>query len=237
MALPVVNSSRYSTILPSTGDDIEYRPYLVKEEKIMMVALETKDNKAIVGAMKDVAKACILTENIDVENLTTFDLEWLFLRLRAKSVGEVAKVQLKCEDEQCSSMTEVNVELDDVDLSHISETRVVDLTGEVGVVMKYPTISMMEGYDTEKLKSTKGAFDMIADCIESIYDADNVYHAKDEERKAIMDFLDTLTSTQFSNLVDWMSNTPTLKKDVEWTCVGCNEERKLELRGLQSFFT
>ena len=116
MALPKLSVPQYRVELPSTGEQLNMRPYLVKEEKIMMVALETKDNKAIVGAMKDVAKACILTENIDVENLTTFDLEWLFLRLRAKSVGEVAKVQLKCEDEQCASMTEVNVQLDDQEL-------------------------------------------------------------------------------------------------------------------------
>ena len=97
MALPVVNASRYSTTLPSTGQEIEYRPYLVKEEKIMMVALESKDKKAIMRAMKDVAQACVFTDII-IDSLTSFDLEWLFLKLRTKSVGENTRVKLKCED-------------------------------------------------------------------------------------------------------------------------------------------
>ena len=236
MALPQVNSSRYSTKLPSTGVEIEYRPYLVKEEKIMMVALESKDNKQIVGAMKDVAQACILTD-VDVDKLTAFDLEWMFLQLRSKSVGEKADVKLKCQVEGCGGMTDVSIDLSDVEMDDYEPNRVIQLNSDVGVQMVYPSVNLVEKYDEEKLKNVDGVFDMIIDCLDTIYDKDDVYQVKDERREDVRDFVESLTSGQFSQLAEFMQKIPMVKKQVEWCCSKCEANNKMELRGLQSFFT
>ena len=236
MALPQVNSSRYSTKLPSTGIDIEYRPYLVKEEKIMMVALESKDNKQIVKAMKDVANACIHSD-IDIDKLTSFDLEWVFLKLRAKSVGESADVKLKCSEEGCDGMTDVSINLEELEMDDYDSNRILQLNDKIGIQMLYPSVSLMEKYDEEKLKSVDGAFDMIVDCMETIYDNEDVYVVKDEERKEVLNFLEALTSSQFKILADWLQQIPAVKKNVEWCCNKCEADNSLELRGLQSFFT
>ena len=236
MALPVVNASRYSTILPSTGQEIEYRPYLVKEEKIMMVALESKDQKAIMRAMKDVAQACVFTD-INIDSLTSFDLEWIFLKLRTKSVGENTRVKLKCEEEGCNKSSEVDVNLDDISLSEINDNKVIQLTDDIGVVMRYPQIGMLEEHDEETIKTPDGAFEMIADCLETIYDEDNVYQVIDESRESVKGFIDNLNSGQFGMIVDWLKDIPSLQKDIKWNCVACNKENSVKLRGLQSFFT
>ena len=236
MALPQVNSSRYSTKLPSTGVDIEYRPYLVKEEKIMMVALESKDNKQIVGAMKDVAQACILTD-VDVDKLTAFDLEWMFLQLRSKSVGEKADVQMKCLVEDCDGVTPVSIDLNEVEMDNYDSNRLLKMNDEIGIEMIHPSVNIMENYDEEKLKSVEGAFDMIIDCLDTIYDKDDVYQVKDERREDVRDFVESLTSGQFSQLAEFMQKIPSVKKEVEWCCSKCKADNKMELRGLQSFFT
>ena len=236
MALPQVNSSRYSTKLPSTGVDIEYRPYLVKEEKIMMVALESKDNKQIVGAMKDVAQACILTD-VDVDKLTAFDLEWMFLQLRSKSVGEKADVKMKCQQKDCDAMTEVSIDLSKVEMDDYEPNRVIQLNNDIGVQMVYPSVNLVEKYDEEKLKNVDGVFDMIIDCLETIYDKDDVYHVKDERRQDVKDFVEALTSNQFSKLAEFLQKIPSVKKRVEWCCSTCEANNEMELRGLQSFFT
>ena len=236
MALPQVNSSRYSTKLPSTGVDIEYRPYLVKEEKIMMVALESKDNKQIARAMKDVAQACIFT-NIDIDKLTVFDLEWVFLKLRSKSVGENADVKLKCQVEGCDGMTDVSINLDNIEMDDYDENRIIQMNDDIGIQMIYPSVTLMEKYDEEKLRSIDGAFEMIVDCMETIYSKDDVFNVKDEKREDVLKFLEALTSTQFKVLADWLQKVPSVKKEVEWCCSKCEADNKLELRGLQSFFT
>jgi len=236
MALPVVNSSRYSTKLPSTGLDIEFRPYLVKEEKIMMIALESKDNKAILRAMKDVAQACILSD-INIDSVTSFDLEWIFLQLRSKSVGESTQVRLKCKEEECNSQTEVNIKLDEVSLTEIAENKVVELTDTIGVVLKYPTLVDVEGFDEKSLNTVDGGFDLVIKCLETIYDENNAYSVVEESHEEVKDFLDSLSTAQFKKIIDWVSNTPSLVKNVEWNCTGCGKPNELELRGLQSFFT
>lgn len=236
MALPVVNSSRYSTKLPSTGVEIDYRPYLVKEEKIMMVALESKDNKQIVRAMKDVAQACVLSE-VDVNQLTGFDLEWLFLKLRSKSVGENVELKLICQNEECKHPNPVNINLDEIEMDDFDDNRIIQLTDTIGLQMLYPSVDLMAKYDEEKLKTVDGAFDLIIDCMQTIYDEDNVYNVKDETRDNVRDFLSSLTSAQFKMVSDYLQNIPSVKKDVEYTCESCGKEDKLELRGLQSFFT
>jgi hypothetical protein len=240
MALPIVNSSRYEVTIPSMNVKVEYRPFLVKEEKLLMVALESKDDGLIVRSLKDVIRSCVY-DDIDVNNLTTFDLEFLFLKLRAKSVGETVELKFPCEGEECKQTISVSLNLEEIELQGIDPDRIVMVTDEVGVQFNYPSLDVIESVSIkpessqeEQLKATLG---LIASAIGNIFDADNVYPASDSSTKELTEFLDELNSSQFKKIADWFSNLPYLAKDVEYKCNKCGHEHNMELRGLQSFFT
>ena len=236
MAVPKVNSSKYSTTLPSTSKVIEYRPYVVKEEKILMIALESQDQKQIISAMKDVIKACTF-DSINENELTPFDLEWMFLKLRSKSVGENVVVKLKCDEEDCSGITDVDINLDEITIEEdIKKDKLIPITDKIGVTVRYPSVNDIAKYDTDKLNTYEGAVSMIVDCLDTIYDEDNVYDTKQEKRKDVEGFLENLSSTQFKKISDWFQNMPTISKTVEWKCA-CGKDQEMELRGIQSFFT
>tara|TARA_R110000803_G_scaffold156283_1_gene220826 strand:+ start:3008 stop:3718 length:711 start_codon:yes stop_codon:yes gene_type:complete len=236
MALPVVNSSRYTTIIPSTGAQIEYRPYNVREEKVLMIALESKDQKMIIRALKDVIQGCIF-EKIDIEKFTLFDFEKLFLALRSKSVGEIVDLELKCQDTKCNSVTPVQVDLEKINLTDLPESNIVNIDKDIGVTLRFPSIRDVEKYDEADLEGVAGAFDLVIDCIESIFDNDGVYDTKDETRESVQAFVESLGSAQFKKIADYFKHIPTLTHNIEYKCVKCGKENNLELKGLQSFFT
>jgi hypothetical protein len=233
MALPILNAAKYSTIIPSTGKEIQYRPYLVKEEKILMVAMESKDQKQIINALKDVIKTCIYDE-INVSKLTMFDLETLFIKLRGKSVGEKTEVKVKCLECDAENLQEIN--FDDIkDPVVTKKDNRVQLTDDVGVILRYPTVSGMEKQNP-KDSSVEQAMIMIMDSIESIYDSENVYSAADESKKELKDFVDSLNSTQFKKLTAFFEDMPALTYNLEFDCVKCGHHNKIELRGMDNFF-
>ena len=171
MALPIVSSSRYSTQVPSLGTTVEYRPYVVKEEKILMIAMESKNQKQIIRAIKDVITACVF-DNIDASKLTSLDIEVLFLKLRGKSVGERADLRFKCGT--CEAMTDVSINLEDVAVPELDvKSRTIMIDNKVGVVVRYPSITDMEKYTDKQLSSVDGVMSLITDCIESIFDDDS----------------------------------------------------------------
>jgi len=239
MALPLVNASKYEATIPSTGQVIEFRPFLVKEEKLLMVALESKDDKLIVRTMKDVLSSCIYAD-IDINTFTTFDLEELFLRLRSKSVGEKVELKLKCEE--CDYENPQVVDLDELGVK-INEDRnnIVMINDEVGIEFKYPSLSDLEGLNVTKEGDTKGQLkamtQLIIKSIKSIFDNDNVYPAVDQSDEELENFIDALNSNQFKEISEWLGNIPSLVHNIEYKCNKCGHENKLELRGLQSFFT
>lgn len=235
MALPIVNTPRYSSTLPSTGEQIDYRPYTVKEEKILMIAMESKDQKQIIRAMKDVISNCVT--GIDVNKITSFDIEWIFLKLRSKSVGEKSNLKLKCLKDDCDGQTEIQLDLESIELKGEQKEKTIELTDTVGCTVRYPTVEVVEKYEAEKLTSINGAFDMIVDCIESIYDAENVYDCKNEDPKDVREFLDSLSSTQFVKITDFFTSMPQVAHDMEWKCSKCGEDNSIELKGIESFFT
>lgn len=236
MALPIVKGSRYTTIMPSTGTEIEYRPYNVREEKLLMVALESKDQKMILRTLKDVMEACIF-EKVDFSKFTVFDFEKLFLALRAKSVGEVVDLELKCQDDECGSSTPTSINLEEIEMAEPSSDKTVMIDGDIGVVLRYPGIQDIEKYDESHLQKHEGAFDLVIDCIEQIFDDEGVYDAKDEPRESVEAFLNNLSTSQFKKVAEFFENTPTLTHDVEYKCIKCGKENKIELKGIQSFFT
>ena len=243
MALPVVNASRYTTVVPSTGEEIEFRPFLVKEEKVLMVALESKDNKMIMRTLKDVLTACTF-DKLDTDNLASFDLEYLFLQLRSKAVGETAKISLQCRAESCDETATHNVPLEQIKIDVPSDDdKIVMITDDVGMKFKYPSVNDIEKLQVDDVEALtpEEQLDktmlMILNSLECIFDADNVYPAENETSEQLVEFVDGLNSSQFAKVSAWFSQMPALEHTLEWECKKCKHENSVELRGLQNFFT
>lgn len=231
MALPQLNTARYTTMVPSLQKEVSFRPYLVKEEKVLMMAMETQDQKSIMRAVKEVIKSCVF-DDINVDKLAMFDIEALFLALRSKSVGENVNIKLKCD---CEELTEVNINLDEIQMNDIGEDNVIPLTSEVGVTMRYPALSDIENIDAEG--GIESMMDMIIQCMDSIYDTDAVHDVSNESKESVQSFLDSLNGEQFKKLAEFFENLPSLNYNAEWDCVGCNKHNTMELKGIASFFT
>jgi|SRR5210317_111945 hypothetical protein len=236
MALPELNTARYSMVIPSTGQTVKYRPYLVKEEKILMMAMESDDNKVIARATMDVIKSCIEDE-LDVESLPMFDIEAIFLALRSKSVGESMELKIKCSDESCNKVSDISINFDEVEIPKISnkETNIM-LTDDVGVVMKYPSMKDVEKMGNADDNNAKEAMNMIIACIDSIFDADAVYPASEESSESLTKFVDSLSNVQFLKLSEFFRDMPAIKHTINYKCE-CGKEQEQVLRGLSSFFT
>lgn len=232
MALPTLNSSKYKTTIPSTGKSIEYRPYLVKEEKILMIALESQEQQQILSAIKGVIESCV-TQDINAENLTMFDIESIFLALRSKSVGERVELQGSCS--KCDQKVQLDLMLEDVKCEGVDVEKVLQLSEEVGVKMKFPSVSTMEKFKEGELESVDGILKLISLCIDSIFDENNVYPASEESEENLLAFLESLSSNQLKTITNFFDSMPVLSHNIEFSCV-CGEDNKIELRGLQSFF-
>jgi hypothetical protein len=230
MALPSIATPEFITTIPSTGQEIRYRPFLVKEEKVLLMALEGKDQKEITNAIVRLLNSCVLDE-VDVGKLATFDIEYLFLQLRGKSVGEVVELTLSHTDSECKHRTKYNVNLDDIKVRGDIKDGKVMITDTIGVKMKYPTIIGATKINSEK---SSGIFELITSCIEYIFDEENVY--ADFTPKEIDDWLGQLNQNQFKKIAEFFEGMPTLRYDLKWKCEKCGEEDEIALEGLQSFF-
>jgi hypothetical protein len=238
MALPKMSVPRYTVELPSTGEKLNMRPYLVKEEKVLMIALESNDPVQISEAVRSIIQSCYELESLD--NLTVFDVEMLFLQLRAKSVGEEMKIQIKCKGEECGIMNPLDINIDDIKIHKPDSTDGTILFGDsngVGIKMKYPTAEVIGKLDPEKIESVEGIMDLIVDCIESIFDEDNVYSAKKEKREDLVEFIENLNSEQFKLVQAFFQDTPSVSYYSEFTCAKCKLVNEVELKGLNSFFS
>jgi hypothetical protein len=232
MALPVISTPEFTTIVPSLGKKVKYRPFLVKEEKILLMAMEGRDDEEITNSIQKILSSCILDDSIDVSKLATFDIEYLFLKLRAKSVGEVVKLKVGHQDqEKCSHRTEVEVSIDDINVKGEISKGVVMLTDDIGIKMHYPTISDLKGLGQD----TDSLYKILLRCVDQIFDRDQVY--SDFSEKDLSDWIDNLDQKQFAKLSDHFKNMPKLEHDIKWTCKECGQEETIKLEGLQSFFT
>ncbi len=235
MALPKLSVPQYKVELPSTGEQLNMRPYLVKEEKVLLIALESKDAVQIQNAVKNLIMSCYDLK--DAKKLTSFDLEYLFLQLRAKSVGENIALRAKCE--KCDNLNDYNVNIDEVKIDNINSenTFMLDEDKKVGVTMRYPTMENLEKLDLSKLDSVEGLMDLISVCVKTIFDEDNVYNADEETREDLMDFIESFSSSQFAKIQEFFITIPSMTYNDEIECTACGHKNKVELKGLQSFFT
>jgi len=243
MALPKVSTPTYELIVPSTGEKVSYRPFLVKEEKTLLMAAEDQNISTITKAMRDIISTCTEGE-VDLKNLAPYDIEYIFLQLRGKSVGDVINLNLKkpesieCEEPECPGSTEVRIDIDDIkiDTSSIIDSK-IELTKDIGIKLGFPQLDSVQKYTTKGGGMTPdGVFKMINDCIEYIWEGKEIYKAKDSTQKELNDFIESLNSEQFNKIRNFFESMPRLRHEVTWTCSKCDKSAPLLLEGIDSFF-
>ncbi len=235
MGLPKLNVPRYKLKLPSDGRTVNYRPFLVKEEKLLLLATETGEQEEIIGAIKNIITEC--TDIASVDKLATFDIEYLFLQIRTKSVGENVDVTVTCPDDG-ETEVEVSIPLDEIKVvktrGHKKELK---LDAEIAVTMGYPNLeSFVESNFGEDTNQIDQIFEMAAGCIETIADTNQIYECKDLPKSEILEFLDQLSSKQFGELQKFFETMPKLLHKVQVTNPNTGVESEIVLEGLASFF-
>jgi len=236
MALPKLTTPTYELEIPSTDAKIKYRPFLVKEEKILMMAMESKKNPDIVQAVKDIVSECTFNK-IDLSDLPMFDVEYIFLQIRSKSVGEVSKLKLLCPDD---GVTYADLELD---LSEVKvqvgddHTNKITLDNGMGMIMKYPTIDSFKDSGIQDINATN-MLEVIGACIQQIYEEEGkkTYDPKDQTQKEVTDFIEQLTTKQFQNVQNFFDTMPKLKHTVKIKNPKTKVESEVVLSGLNDFF-
>jgi len=233
--LPKLDSPTYELKVPSTGELVSYRPYLVKEEKILMMAMESNDTNQMMNAVKNVIRSCT-SDAIDVNTLAMFDIEYIFTQLRAKSVGETSTIKVNCR--KCESSNEVDANLENVRVDvPQSDTQTIALTDTVGVSLRYPSVDAMIKAQADESKSdVDRVFDLIIACVDSIYSGDEIFDAKEQSSKELSEFIESLSTQQFNMVRDFIESIPSAVIDVEFVCMSCSEHNSFEVKGLGNFF-
>jgi ribosomal protein L44E len=231
MPLPVLETPTYNLVVPSTKKKLKYRPFLVKEEKILMIAQESQNESQVIKAVKDIISACTF-EKIDTDKIPMYDIEYIFLKIRSKSVGETVSFRLKCS--KCDEPNDVELNLEDVEVQYPKKNIEdnIKLNDTVGITLKPINLA-----DVSKAKGKDAITEMLIASIDTIYDSDNVYKASDSTKKEMETFVDSLSHKHLEKIQEFIVNQPTLKHTIEYTCEKCGHKNSYELSGLQSFFT
>jgi hypothetical protein len=235
MALPKVNTPTYELVVPSTDEKVKFRPFLVKEEKILLIAMEAQEQSGILNAVKDIVKSCTF-DKFDVNRAPIFDIEYIFLNIRAKSVGEVSTVNLRCpDDNETFVQTEIDLTKVDVQITE-GHTNKIELTDEMGMIMTYPTLDSFS--DSTTVINASNMLDVIASCVSQIYDkkGEDVYDAKDSTKQEIVDFLESLNSKQFLEIQKFFDTMPKLTHTVNIENPETKVKSDITLTGLNDFF-
>ena len=238
MPLPKIATPTYELELPSTGETIQYRPFLVKEEKVLVIALESEDTKQITTAIKTVIKNCIKTKGIKVDTLPTFDIEYLFLNIRGKSVGEEIEVNIICPDDGETEVP-VTIDIDSIQIQKNDEhTNKIQLDDDIMMVMKYPSLDQFikNNFDFNDKNVMDQSFDLIASCIESICTEEEVWAAADCTKKEVTEFLESMNSSQFKGIEAFFETMPKLSHTISVTNPNTKVKSEVVLEGLSSFF-
>ena len=238
MPLPKIATPEYDLVLPSTQKKITYRPFLVKEEKLLVLALESENTKQITTAIKSVLKSCILTRGIKVEKLPTFDIEYLFLNIRARSVGEEVEVNIVAPDDGVTNVT-VTIDLEEIQVqTNENHTNKIRLDESLMMEMKYPSLEQFisNNFDFEGETDINQSFELIASCIDKIYNEEEVWSADDCTKKEVVDFLEQMSSNQFKEIEQFFETMPKLSHTIEITNPSTKVKSTIVLEGLSSFF-
>jgi hypothetical protein len=238
MVLPRISTPTYELELPSTGQKIKFRPFLVREEKLLVLAMESEDTKQITTAIKTVIKNCIETKNIKIETLPTFDIEFLFLNIRGKSVGEDIEVNIICPDDEETTVP-VTINVDDIKVQKNEEhNKQIKIDDSIMMEMKYPSLEQFikSNFDFTNESTMDQSFDMISSCIDKIYTEDEVWSASDVTKKELTEFMDQMNTSQFKQIEKFFETMPKLSHTIKVTNPKTKVESEVVLEGLASFF-
>ena len=238
MPLPKIATPTYELELPSSGQTVKYRPFLVKEEKVLVIALESEDNKQITNAIKAVLKSCVLTKGIKVEKLPTFDIEFLFLNIRGKSVGEELEVNIICPDDE-KTQVPVTIDLDDIQVQKYDDhENQIKIDENIMMEMAYPSLDQFikNNFEFDEKNAMAQSFELIAQCIDKIYTEEEVWAAADCTKKEMNEFLESMNSTQFKLIEKFFETMPKLSHTIKVTNPKTKVESEVVLEGLASFF-
>ena len=241
--LPKLDVPIYEVKLISNDKVVRFRPFLVKEQKLFLMAAESEDGKETINVIRQVLKNCVL-DDIDIDTLPTFDLEYLFMNMRARSVEEVVDLQYKCnnmikddtgEEIRCSGTVGFKFNLLEIEPTrHEGHTNQVKLTENLGVCLKYPTFEMVKKY--ENMDENQVLTHVLVDCIDYIFDKDQIYYAKDSTKEELEEFIDSMQQKDLEKFKDFFDKMPEIKKDVQFKCPKCNYEEEITIKGMQNFF-
>ena len=240
MALPKLEVPTYELELPLSGKKIKYRPFLVKEQKNLMMAMESGDAETIQYNVREILNVCTLTPGVDIDELPILDIEYYFINLRGKSVGEVVESKYRCNNDvngqECGNIMDAKVDLTDIKPEW--EEKVdpeIQLTDTIIVKMRYPRFGIIK--DSVNMDNiTDVTFNMIASSIEYIYDGEQFYYAKETTKEELLEFIEQLNQTQFEKIEKFFANLPKMKKNIEMVCSKCGFHHKMEVEGLENFF-
>jgi hypothetical protein len=235
MALPKLNSTpSYTAKVPSTGQSVSFRPFLVKEQKNLLIALETQNRKDLLKAIVKTIEHCV--EEEIKSPMTTFDVDYLFTMIRSKSVGENAEVYLKCSN--CDEPNKVIVDLETLEVANLDKPNIIEISNDISIKMRCPTYTeFLESTDLGKSESqSQLIFELVIVCMEAVLTEEERVAISDEKREDIVKFLESMTAAQYDKLAGFVLNLPYLFKDVEYTCTSCGTENKKTLQGMDDFF-
>ena len=238
MPLPMIATPTYELDLPSTGETIKYRPFLVKEEKLLVLALESEDTKQITNAIKAVLKSCIQTKGIKIETLPTFDIEYLFLNIRGKSVGEEIEVNVICpDDEETQGPVSINIDDNQIEVTDDHDNK-IQLDDSLMMEMKYPSLEefIKNNFDFKETNQMDQSFALIASCIDKIYNEDEVWATADFTKKEVNEFLEQMNSSQFKDIENFFETMPKLSHTIKVINPKTKVKSDVVLEGLASFF-
>ena len=237
--LPKIDVPTYEILLPLTNKKVKYRPFLVKEQKNLLMAMESKETESINNVVKDILENCTLTDGIDIEKLPIIDVEYYFINLRAKSVGEIVEARYRCNNEvegkECGNIMETNVDLTKINVTQNEISPEIQLTDKIIVKMKYPEFGVVK--DSLKYDNiTDLTFNMIASSIEYIYDGEQFYYSAETQPGELVEWVEGLNQKQFSKIEEFYNNLPELKQKVEIKCSKCGYDHTIQVEGLENFF-
>jgi hypothetical protein len=238
MPLPSLSVPTYETVLPSTGKNIKYRPFLVKEEKVLLLATESDDEKEVESAVKSILKSCILTRGVKIENLASFDLEYLFLKIRGVSAGEDIKMRVTCQDDN-KTVVDVSINLDDINVfKPEGHSNKIMLNEDTGLIMKYPGVDQFINLTllNKDLSDTSEIFELVAKCVDQVFQGEEVWETSDMKLKEVVEFLEGMTQQQFELVQNFFETMPVLRHEIDILNPNTGVTSTYTLEGLQSFF-
>ena len=240
MALPKLDVPTYEIDLPVSKNKIKFRPFLVKEQRNLLMALESQDTNSTQQAIRDILVNCTITEGLDIDKLPIIDIEYYFINLRAKSVGEIVESRYRCnnivEDKECGNIMEKNIDLTQIKVQVPEDVKPeIQLTPQISIKMKYPEFGVVK--DSLKFEDiNEVTFNMIAESIEHIYDGEQFYYGHEAQPGEMLEFVESMNQEQFTKVENFFNNLPRLKETLDIKCSKCGFHHKIDVEGLESFF-